>query len=78
MIDLDLAINQSCRESSDIAASSCCLDASIDQTPGAKGWLPRSKYETPVSFKVIQDNLILVMLISRPNTVLASSAARTS
>ena len=78
MMDLDQAVDQSCREASDAEASARSLEARIEQIPGEKGLLPSRKYGTPVNFKAIQQNLTFALLISWPNTVLASSAARTS
>ena len=77
-MDLDQAVDQSCREASDAEASARSLEARIEQIPGEKGLLPKRKYGTLVNLKAIQQNLTFALLISWPNTVLASSAARTS
>ena len=78
MMDLDKAIDQSYREASDTEASAWRLEAKIEHIRGAKGWLPSRKYCNTVNFKEIQENLTFALLIFWPNTVLASSAARTS
>ena len=70
-MDLDQAIDQSCREASEAEASARRLEARIEQIPGAKGLLPSRKYGTPVNFKAIQENLTLATLISRSDAALA-------
>ena len=78
MIDLDQAIDQSYREASDAEASARCLEAKIEQISAEKGLLPSRKYCNSVNFKEIPEILTFAILISWPNTVLASSVARTS
>ena len=70
MIDLDQAVDQSYREVSDAEAVARRLEAKIQQIPGAKGLLLRRKYEAPVNFKAIQENLTLTSLITQTDAAL--------